>query len=124
MCACVDVCLWTGGLGGALQGWKEWTDLPAPYKYYDVKVDPKDVESPGFLWNVFTNWRTGLPVATLLALPAFVYDVREPCESVDGVAREPCVTGVGNMRVDRVPWSEHGAYGLSVCLSGSQGVCA
>jgi hypothetical protein len=58
------------------QGWHEWSDLPAPYKYYDVKVDPKDVEQPGFLWNVFTNWRTGLPVATLLALPAFVFDVR------------------------------------------------
>jgi len=65
----------TGYTNLAPKGWKEWTDLPAPYKYYDVKVDPKDVESPGFLWNVFTNWRTGLPVATLLALPAFVYDV-------------------------------------------------
>ncbi len=60
----------------APRGWHEWSDLPAPYKYYDVKVDPKDVENHGFLWNVFTNWRTALPVATLLALPAFVYDVR------------------------------------------------
>ena len=32
--------------------WKEWEDLPAPYKYYHVKVDPKDVENEGLLWKV------------------------------------------------------------------------
>ena len=60
----------------APRGWKEWTDLPAPYKYYDVKLDPKDVENPGLLWKLMTNWKTAIPITTLLALPAFVFDVR------------------------------------------------
>jgi hypothetical protein len=60
----------------APRGWKEWEDLPAPYKYYDVKVDPKDVENEGLLWKTFTNWKTALPITALLALPAFVFDVR------------------------------------------------
>lgn len=63
----------------APRGWNEWSDLPAPYKYYDVKVDPKDVENPGFLWKVFSSWKTGVPAATLLSLPVFVYDVRRRC---------------------------------------------
>ncbi len=62
----------------APRGWKEWSDLPAPYKYYDVKLDPKDVENEGFLWKTMTNWKTALPITALLALPAFVFDVRAP----------------------------------------------
>ena len=59
----------------APEGWTQWEDLPAPYKYYQVKVDPKDVEEPGMLYKLFTKWQTGIPLVTLLALPAFVYDV-------------------------------------------------
>lgn len=53
-----------------------WDDLPAPYKYYDVRVDPADVENPGMIWQIFTNWKTALPATGLLALPMFVYGVR------------------------------------------------
>merc|ERR1719223_46025 len=56
-------------------GWQEWEDLPAPYNRYPVKVDPKDVENPGFLWKTFTDWKTGIPLAGLLSLPLFVFDV-------------------------------------------------
>lgn len=52
-----------------------WKDLPFPYKYYDVKVDPADVESKGLLWTIFTDWRTALPATGLLALPMYLYDV-------------------------------------------------
>lgn len=54
---------------------RSWSDLPAPYKYYDVKVDPADVEAKGFLWSIFTDWRTALPATGLLALPMYLYDV-------------------------------------------------
>jgi len=59
----------------APKGWNEWSDLPAPYKYFEVKVDPKDVETEGLVWKTFTNWKTAIPVTALLALPAFVFDV-------------------------------------------------
>lgn len=55
-------------------GWSEWEDLPAPYKYYDVKLDPKDVEESGFFWKLFSNWKTGIPVAGIFSMPLFVYD--------------------------------------------------
>jgi hypothetical protein len=37
---------------------QEWSDLPAPYKYLGVKVNPKDVESAGGIWKYFSDWRT------------------------------------------------------------------
>ena len=65
----------TGYKNLASKDHREWKDLPFPYKYYDVKVDPADVESKGLLWNIFTDWRTALPATGLLALPMYVYDV-------------------------------------------------
>jgi hypothetical protein len=55
--------------------WKEWTDLPAPYKYYHVKVDPADVENEGTLWKLFTNWKTAIPLSVGIAIPLWVNDV-------------------------------------------------
>jgi hypothetical protein len=55
--------------------WKEWEDLPAPYKYYHVKVDPADVENEGMIWKLATNWKTAIPLALSIAVPAFVFDV-------------------------------------------------
>lgn len=57
--------------------WKEWSDLPAPYKYYHVKVDPADVEAAeqSTLWKLFTNWTTAIPLSVGLAIPLFAYDV-------------------------------------------------
>jgi hypothetical protein len=56
--------------------WKEWSDLPAPYKYYHVKVDPADVEAAeqSTLWKLFTNWTTAIPLSVGLAIPLFTYD--------------------------------------------------
>lgn len=65
----------TGYTNLAPKDQREWKDLPFPYKYYDVKVDPADVESKGLLWNIFTDWRTALPATGLLALPMYLYDV-------------------------------------------------
>lgn len=65
----------TGYKNLASKDHREWKDLPFPYKYYDVKVDPADVESKGLLWNIFTDWRTALPATGLLALPMYIYDV-------------------------------------------------
>ena len=65
----------TGYTNLAPKDHREWKDLPAPYKYYDVKVDPADVESQGMLWKIFTDWRTALPATGLLALPMYLYDV-------------------------------------------------
>ena len=41
------------GFKVAPKDWKEWSDLPAPYKYYGVKVNPTDVENPGAIWKFF-----------------------------------------------------------------------
>lgn len=59
----------------AAKGHRGWEDLPAPYKYYHIKLDPADVEKEGFLFKVFTDWRTALPVTALLAVPMYLYDI-------------------------------------------------
>ncbi|CAE7405001.1 unnamed protein product, partial [Symbiodinium sp. KB8] len=55
--------------------WKEWEDLPAPYKYYHVKLDPADVEKTGFIYGILNDWRTALPMALAVGFPVFAYDV-------------------------------------------------
>ena len=56
--------------------WKGWEDLPAPYKYYEVKVNPADVENKGFFWDLMTNWKTAIPFTIGVSIPVFAYDVR------------------------------------------------
>lgn len=94
----------------APKGWSEWSDLPAPYKYYEVKVDPKDVENEGLAWKTLTNWKTALPVTALLALPAFVFDVRvAPLTALPPVAHDARVCAPAR------PW--WGSCGVCVCAS-------
>lgn len=59
----------------APKGHRGWEDLPAPYKYYHVKLDPKDVEEEGPLFKAFTDWRTALPLTALLATPGYLYNI-------------------------------------------------
>jgi len=53
----------------AADGWKEWSDLPAPYKYYQVKVNPKDVEAPNFFLDLLGNYKTAVPLSLVVAFP-------------------------------------------------------
>lgn len=69
--------------------WKEWEDLPAPYKYYHVKLDPADVEKTGFIYGILNDWRTALPMALAVGFPVFAYDVRG--------AQPPLLVGGGTL---------------------------
>jgi hypothetical protein len=51
---------------------QEWSDLPAPYKYLHVKVNPKDVEDAGFLWKAMYDWKLAVPMALLVAMPLWM----------------------------------------------------
>jgi hypothetical protein len=51
---------------------QEWSDLPAPYKYFHVKVNPKDVENAGFLWKAMYDWKLAVPAALLVAMPLWM----------------------------------------------------
>jgi hypothetical protein len=52
---------------------QEWSDLPAPYKYLGVKVDPKDVEGAGgLLWSVMSDWKLAVPLALIVAMPLYI----------------------------------------------------
>lgn len=53
----------------APDGWKEWSDLPAPYKYYQVKVNPKDVEKSNFFLDLLGNYKTAVPLSLVVAFP-------------------------------------------------------
>jgi hypothetical protein len=48
---------------------QEWSDLPAPYKYLGVKVNPEHVEAHGPVWKFFSDWKTAVPASILLTLP-------------------------------------------------------
>lgn len=50
---------------------QEWSDLPAPYKYLGVKVDPAHVEKQGLLWKFMSDWKTGVPATLFLAMPLY-----------------------------------------------------
>jgi hypothetical protein len=50
---------------------QEWSDLPAPYKYLGVKVDPAHVEDKGFLWKFMSDWKTAVPASLFLAMPLY-----------------------------------------------------
>lgn len=56
----------------AEKDWTEWKDLPAPYKYLGVKVDPKHVEGSGFLWKAMGDWKLAVPAALLVAMPLWM----------------------------------------------------
>lgn len=49
-----------------------WDDLPAPYKHFGMKVDPKHVEESGFLWKAMYDWRIAVPAALLVAMPLWM----------------------------------------------------
>lgn len=51
---------------------QEWSDLPAPYKYLGVKVDPKHVENAGFLWKAMSDWKLAVPISMLIAMPLYM----------------------------------------------------
>jgi hypothetical protein len=54
---------------------QEWSDLPAPYKYLHVKVNPKDVENAGFFGKVMDamyDWKLAVPMALLVAMPLWM----------------------------------------------------
>jgi hypothetical protein len=52
---------------------QEWSDLPAPYKYFAVKVNPADVESAGgFLWKAMSDWKLAIPASLLVAMPLWM----------------------------------------------------
>jgi len=59
----------------APEKWTHWEDLPAPYKYYHVKLDPADVEKTSFLYGIMNNWKTALPAIIAVGFPVFVFDV-------------------------------------------------
>ncbi len=50
---------------------QEWSDLPAPYKYLGVKVDPAHVEKPGAVWKFLSDWKVGVPFSMLVAMPLY-----------------------------------------------------
>mmetsp|Transcript_10135 Transcript_10135/g.24258 ORF Transcript_10135/g.24258 Transcript_10135/m.24258 type:complete len:381 (-) Transcript_10135:134-1276(-) len=52
-----------------------WDDLPEKYRYFHMKVDPKDVEEPGLLWKIFSDWRIAFPVSSIAVMPLLLYDV-------------------------------------------------
>ena len=55
--------------------WREWEDLPAPYKYYHIKLDPADVEKTSFFYGLMNDWRTAIPMGLAVGFPVFAYDV-------------------------------------------------
>lgn len=55
--------------------WKEWSDLPAPYKYFGVKVNPKHVETHGMAWSALSDWKVGVPAGIVVTAPLFVSGV-------------------------------------------------
>lgn len=59
----------------APRGTLGWDDLPEKYRYFWMKVDPKDVEEPGLVWKIFTDWRLALPVSGIAVMPLLLYDV-------------------------------------------------
>ena len=58
------------GFTVAPQDWKEWSDLPAPYKYLGVKVNPAHVENHGAVWKFFSDWKTAVPASILFTVGA------------------------------------------------------
>lgn len=52
--------------------WTEWEDLPAPYKYLGVKVNPQHVENTGFLWKAFGDWKLFVPAGLLVMMPLWM----------------------------------------------------
>lgn len=66
------------GFTVAPDNWKGWDDLPAPYKYLGVKVDPAHVENHGPIWSMMSDWRQGVPAAILLSLPLWMFHVLPP----------------------------------------------
>ncbi len=50
---------------------QEWSDLPAPFKYMGVKVDPAHVEKHGFFWKFMSDWKSGVPAVLFLAMPLY-----------------------------------------------------
>jgi hypothetical protein len=75
---------------------QEWSDLPAPYKYLGVKVNPKDVESAGGIWKYFSDWRTVRSaraweaVSSAHAPAASRVLTSRTCVPVRAPARSPC----------------------------------
>jgi hypothetical protein len=59
------------GFTVAPKDWTEWSDLPAPYKYFSVKVDPAHVQETGFLYRLMSDWKTAVPAALLVAMPFY-----------------------------------------------------
>jgi hypothetical protein len=57
---------------------QEWSDLPAPYKYYGVKVNPEHVEKPGFVWKLFSDWKIAVPTTFLFSLPLWMFNFLPP----------------------------------------------
>jgi hypothetical protein len=51
---------------------QEWSDLPAPYKYLGVKLNPADVTGPSPLWSALSDWRLAVPIAALCAMPLYI----------------------------------------------------
>jgi len=48
---------------------QEWSDLPAPFKYLGVKVNPDHVTKHGLVWQFLSDWRTAIPTAMLFSMP-------------------------------------------------------
>ena len=57
----------------APKDWTHWEDLPAPYKYMSVKVDPAHVEgvSRSPLYALMSDWKTAVPAALFVAMPFY-----------------------------------------------------
>jgi hypothetical protein len=48
---------------------QEWSDLPEPFKYLGVRVNPDHVLNHGPVWKFMSDWRTAIPAAMCLSLP-------------------------------------------------------
>jgi len=55
----------------APKDWTHWEGLPAPFKYFPVKVDPKHVTDTGILYRIMSDWKTAVPAALLVAMPLY-----------------------------------------------------
>ena len=59
---------------------QEWSDLPAPFKYLGVKVNPEHVTAHGPVWKFFSDWKTAVPATVLLSLPLWMFNWLPPVD--------------------------------------------
>jgi len=64
----------------APKDWKEWSDLPAPFKYLGVRVNPEHVTAHGPVWKFFSDWKTAIPASVLLTLPLWMFNWLPPVD--------------------------------------------